>query len=512
MTHIDRQRRRLLASAVAATAATWTSFPVHAATRGFDPDFGTATDALAALRRRRISSVELTRHVLDRIRRHDGRLHAFITLLEESALARAREADRELARGGQARPLLGLPVLVKDVFLTAGVRTTSGSKQLADHVPSTSAVVVERIEAAGAVILGKTSTPEFAGDVQTFNELAGTTANPWDAARTSGGSTGGAAALAAGLGFLEVGSDIGGSIRIPASFCGVYGHKPTIGLVPLEGHVPPPLGTLLDDEILPVAGPLARSAQDLALHLQVLGGPSGDRARALRWTLPPPRRRSLREYRIGFVLDDPLCPVDAPVQRVLATAIDALRAAGVQLTEGWPKGFDPRASHDDYFFLLATTQEAASPEAAIEEFRKAIAAGVEHPYLRGAVATHREWAARNQQRLRAQATWREYFRDHDAFLSPVAFVAAFAHDHGPRRERQIATAAGPRPYDDIYGWISQATLTGCPATAAPVGRTAEGLPAGLQIMGPYMEDATPLDIAARMAEVIGGFEAPPGFG
>ena len=484
-----------------------------AATRKFDPSFGTATEALAALRSGVISSRELTEHAFARIRKHNPKINAFVTLVEEQALAQARQADEQRARGQSAGALHGLPVLVKDSFETAGIRTTCGSKSLENHVPQQDAVIVARLKQAGAILLGKTNLPEFAGDWQSYNEVAGTSNNPWDVTRTPGGSTGGgAAALAAGIGFLEIGSDLAGSIRVPAHFCGLYGHKPTLDLVPLAGHIPPPPGVLLGHTVLPVAGPLARSAADLLLELGVIAGPAGDDALAYRWSLPKPRKSSLRDYRIGAVIDDPYCPVDAGVGKVLTSAVADLRKAGVQVVEGWPRGFDPLAALDTYTFLLASFVTLGLPRAELEAMREAIKRDPANPYFRGATAQYREWVEQDQLRLRARSAWRDYFRTFDAFLSPVCFVAAFGHDHSPEEDaRKIATASGDRPYWDLVRWIFPASLVGCPATVVPVGRTSTGLPVGLQIVGPYMEDATSIDIAMKMADITGGFVAPPGY-
>lgn len=517
MTRVRASRRAFLrtASTIAAAAPFVSRIPrATAAGRKFDPDFGTASEAMEALRTRVVSSRELTEHVFTRIRQYNPKINAFVTLLEEQALEQARQADEQRARGRTQGALHGLPVLVKDSFQTAGVRTTSGSKSLATYVPDQDAVVVARLKQAGAIVIGKTNLPEFAGDHQSYNEVAGTTNNPWDVTRTPGGSTGGgAAALAAGMGFLEIGSDIGGSIRVPSHFCGVYGHKPTFGVVPLQGHIPPPPGAAASPPVtLPVAGPLARSAADLLLELNVVAGPAGEDAVAYRWTLPKPRRSRLRDYRIGAVLDDPFCPVDAEVAKVLADAIAALRKAGVQVTEGWPKGFDPRESLENYLFLLGAETESTGPQSRFNELRKAVESGVRHPILLGATSLLRNWSTQNVSRLRARAIWHEYFRSFDAFLSPVAFVAAFPHDHQPEAHtRKIVTSAGEREYWDVLNWIMPATLTGCPATAVPVGRTASGLPVGLQVMGPYLEDATPIDIAMKMADVTGRFVPPKGF-
>jgi amidase len=486
------------------------------AKRGFDADFGTATEALAALRRRAISALELMQHVFERIQRHNPRINAFITLAEEQALAQARKADRVSARKGRAGRLHGLPVLVKDTYQTAGIRTTCGAEELATYVPEHDALTVARLKQAGAIVIGKTNVPKWAADGQTYNALAGVTNNPWDLTRTPGGSTGGgAAALASGFGFLETGSDIGGSIRLPSHFCGVYGHKPSLDLVPMAGHIPPTPGILAPSE-LNVAGPLARSAQDLQLALEALTRPLPGEPAAFRAAVPGPRRKRLAQYTVGVMLDEPFCPVDPQVREVLEGALEALRRARVRIVEGWPQGFDREAAHASYLYLLAAFVAAGEQDAVLAPLRQTAAAGARHPFIGGALASHRDWLAQREASLQARALWQRHFASCDVFLMPVDFVAAFAHD--PRRkdwlndDRKLMVAGRPRDYTDQFKWISVATYTGCPATVAPVGRTRDGLPVGLQIMGPYLEDATPLHFAAQLARICGGFERPPMFG
>ncbi len=486
--------------------------PASASGSQFDPDFGTAQQAARAIRTGVISSRELTAHVFERIEAHNPKINAFVTLAKEQAMERANAADEALAAGHPWGPLHGLPVVLKDNLATAGIRTTAGSKKYEKTVPSHDAVPVARIKNAGAIIVGKTNLPEFGGDVQTYNDVAGTTNNPWDLKRTPGGSTGGGgAALAAGFGFLEIGNDIGGSIRTPSNFCGVYGHKPTLNLVSRVGNMPPDPGTVgaaLSD--LSVNGPLARSAQDLRLELEIIGGPAPTEAVAYSWRLPAPRGSSLSDYRIGYTIDDRFCPVTGEVLEVLERAIRALEKAGARLERGWPEGVNPGETFELYFRLLGAAFSASEAQREeLEETQHTLREAKN--YLDGVTISHERWKQDNVGRYRARAAWSDWFQDHDVFLMPVTFTPAFLHDHNPKQsQRWISTPKGKRNYIEMFKWISFATLTGCPATVAPVGLTRSGLPVGLQIMGPYLEDATPIDIAGRLADLIGGFQRPPG--
>jgi len=329
-TRIDRRhllRAGLAAGLGALAGAAWPGRPARAAVA--DLSSASALEAARAIRDGAVSAVELTRHVLDRIARFNPKLNAVVALDADAALARARAADLALGRRQWWGPFHGVPITVKDTFETAGLTTTAGAPALRSHVPTRDATVVTRLRRAGAIVLGKTNVPIYASDWQSANAVYGQTNNPWDVARTPGGSTGGgAAAVAAGLSFLDPGSDLGGSIRIPAHFCGIYGHKPSLDVVPLRGHIPPPPGIpATPPSGLPVAGPLARSAADLLAALQVLGGPDGDEALAFRWTLPPPRGTRLADYRIGYVLDDPRAPVSSDQAPRLVDAVEALRKA-----------------------------------------------------------------------------------------------------------------------------------------------------------------------------------------
>ena len=481
-----------------------------------DLAFSSAVDAAKAIRRSEISSLELTELMFKRIDSINPRINAVVTLMREEALARAKEADAARAKGTFFGPLHGVPATIKDAFDVKGVRTTAGNPAFKDHIPTRDSAVVERLRRAGAILLGMTNVPFMLGDWQSYNDIFGQTNNPWDLTRTPGGSTGGgAAALAAGIGYIASGSDIGGSIRVPAHFCGVCGHKPTLNLVPLRGHIPPPPGTIGEPGYLAVCGSLARWAKDLKLALEILGGPDGDDAVAYSWKLPPPRQQRLKDYRIGYVLDDKLCPVSSGVRTVLADAVAALRKAGMNLTEGWPQGVDPKGEYQNYAFLLDSTFAFDMPDEKLAEVRARADKqdGSREAFTAMAQAgPHKNFIAARSRQMAARANWQQYFHTHDAFLLPTAFVPAFKHDNRPSwKDRVLETPEGPRPYGDLLFWISFATHTGLPATVVPVGLTNEGLPVGMQIIGPYLEDATSIDVAAKIEELLGGFRPPRGF-
>jgi amidase len=478
-----------------------------------DLDFASALQAADAIRRKRVSSVELTRRVFERIDCYGPALNAFVYQTREEALASARKADEALARGKGLGPLHGVPVHVKESFGVAGRPCTWGLEAFRASKAPRDSEVVSRLAGAGAVLVGATNVPENLSDWQSFNRIYGTTNSPWDNRLTPGGSSGGsAAALAAGLGYLSVGSDIGGSIRVPAHFCGVYGHKPTLDLVSEQGQLPggvwgpPGFSTLLA-----VAGPMARSASDLLAALKVLGGPSGPDTKAWRWELPPSRGRSLTDFRVGYVLDDPIAPVTREVRAVLEPVIATLERSGARMRPGWPTNVRPAELFENYLFHLIAFLESAAPPEAREALRKQPPESVTPPNG-SSLRSFSDWQQENHRRLAFRAQWQAYFQEVDVFLSPVAFTPAFPHDHSePMSGRKIASSSGPRPYLEMLSWIAPATLTGCPATAAPVGRTASGLPVGLQVMGAFWEDATPIVFADLLAREIGGFTTPPGF-
>lgn len=475
-----------------------------------------ATELAAAIRRREISSAELLDSYAARIAKLDGPLNSVVTLDLDRARAKAREADDALARGENQGPLHGLPVTVKDSLETAGIRTTCGHQAWSDHVPEADATAVARCVEAGAIVFGKTNTPVLAADVQSYNPIFGVTNNPWNVARTPGGSSGGAAvSTACGFTAFETGSDIGGSIRTPAGWCGVYGHKPTHGIIPQRGHIPGPPGTLGEAD-LAVVGPLARSADDLELLLGLQAGPLADRARAWKLELPAPRHAKLSEYRVAAWLDDDAFPVDPEVRAVLSNAVQALRAAGASVDEGARPAFRLADVVDTYLRLLSPVILAGLPREQFSGLQQlaasmpAEAADSMTKLARYGTEPHRDWLAANEARERIRAAFADFFTRYDVLLTAVTPVTAIAHDHSePQPMRTITVGGQSRPYFDLFAWIAPATLAMLPATSAPAGRTAAGMPVGMQIVGPYLEDRMTIDFAKKMADVVGGFAAPP---
>ncbi len=476
-----------------------------------------ASQLAVRIRAREVSSREAVDEMLARIARHDGRVHAVVALDPEHARARAAEADAALARGEIAGPLHGVPMLIKDVWEVAGMRSTAGATEYAQHVPTHDATAVARLRHAGAIVIGKTNVPAYASDLQSYNPLFPTTNNPFDESRTAGGSSGGAAAaLAAGMTPLELGSDIGGSIRHPANWCGVFGHKSSFGIIPARGHIPPPPGWLGTPD-LSVFGPLARCAEDLALGLSILAGPSDDDAVAYRLDLPPPRHRALRDYRVAAWLDDAAAPVDSAVSARLSATIEALRHSGVSVDETARPVGDLAALVDTYLRLLAPEVMAMLPQPVFDGLLTLATTSASDASDLGRMARYTTERVRDRMladgvRHEIRARVGEFFRHYDVLLLPVNPVPAIPHDHSePMPLRKIRVDGAERPYFELFSWIALATMAYLPATVAPVGRTPAGLPVGVQIVGPFLEDRTTIDFAARLEALLGGFQRPPGF-
>jgi amidase len=429
----------------------------------------TAGEIAERIRTGQVTSREVTEKMLARIAA-DTEVNAVVEVRPEHALAAADRADAAIAARPELGPLHGVPMTVKDCFDVAGLHTTWGNPAFAEYVAERDATVVERLQRAGAIVVGKSNVHAMLADFgQTVNEVYGRTNNPADLTRTPGGSSGGAAAaLAAGLTYLEYGSDLVGSIRLPAAYCGVYGLKPTNGLVPQRGFQVP--GTpYLPSELpnLSTIGPLARCAGDLRIALRATGGPEAPYS----WELRPPRHRDLRDFRVGVVTDHPAAPVSSEVGEALSGAVDRLARSGAKIVEGWPDGVEPSEQAEEFgrqvgvFFALHGGEPTSM--------------------------TVDELVAAERGRMVARTKWQRYFEDVDVFLCPTSFTVAFPHG---------STTIDGQPYDAQVFWIAHASLTGHPALSMPIGRTQDGLPVGGQVIGPWHADDTAITFAELLAD------------
>jgi len=524
---IGRRRFVVTAGTLATTtaAAQWSPAPAQNTPQSAAQIGGLAYRSVSELRAmldtRQVSAAELLEQAIARIVAHDSQVNAVVVRDFERARAAATAADASLARG-ERRPLLGLPMTVKEAFNVAGLPTTWGIPAFKDWHPTQDALAVARLKAAGAVILGKTNIPLSISDWQSFNEVYGTTNNPWDRARTPGGSSGGsAAAVAAGYVALELGSDINGSIRQPAHCCGIFVHKPSTGLVPLHGHVPPRApSTAADGTVgLGVVGPLARTAADLDLALGLLAGPDDADGFGYRLTLPTPRHERLAEFRVLLIDTHPLLPTASAIQDALDRVGKKLGQAGATVARTSPLLPDlAEAARLHQKLVFAFSQAFAPPEvyrrveAAVAQLSpddQSLAAW----RLRATIMSHRDWIAANAQRGQLRQQWRALFQEWDVVLCPPAVTPAFPHDHRPdQNSREIEIDGKHYPYRDQSVWPGVATAPGLPATVAPIELSKVGLPIGVQIVGPYLEDRTTIAFARLLEREFGGFVPPPGMG
>jgi amidase len=510
--------RRSFIATVGATASLGALLPDSAIANPDpdDPAYRPAGDLVRMLANRQISSRELVDSAIARIDAIDPKINAVVVRDFDRARAAADAADAALA-SGERRPLLGLPMTVKEQFNIAGLPTTWGDPKFKDWRPEADALAVQRLKSAGAIILGKTNVPIRLGDWQSYNEVYGTTNNPWNLDRTPGGSSGGAAAaLAAGFVPLEFGSDIGGSLRAPAHFCGVFSHKPTLDLVPQRGSGPPQTPAYPVRGDLAVIGPMARNAADLALELAVVAGPD-ELAEGVGYklALPPPRHEKLTDFRVLVIDAHPLCPTAANIRTALDGLAERLAKLGCQVLPGSPKLPDLAQTSRIYRELLSAFFAADLPPQARE--RVEAAAKVLSPddqsltasSLRGLTTDHPEWIRASRIRSGLRLRWLTLFQDVDVVLCPPMPTVAFAHDHSPQFARRLDIDGAKVPYNDQSVWAGIATLNGLPATTMPIARSDDGLPIGVQIVGGYLEDRTTIAFAGLLEREFGGFTPPP---
>jgi amidase len=474
-----------------------------------DP-FASASEQARALRRREVGALELLDAQLARVGRWNVELNAIVWTDAERARDAARALDARKPRRDE--PLFGLPMTVKESFDLAGAPTTWGMPVLKGNVASQDSVVVERLRAAGAVVFGKTNVPFGLGDLQSYNEIYGSTGNPWDPSRTPGGSSGGAAAaLASGMCALEVGSDIAGSIRNPAHYCGVFGHKPTYGLVPTRGHAPP--GVLADPDIA-VCGPLARSAADLDLALDVLGHPDLLQA-GLRVDLP--RFRGTKGLRVALWANDAVSPVARAVEQRVRDTGRALAGLGAVVDETARPAFESAQAGRVFRALLTSFLSITLPPPVYDELARQAAkldpadTSDAAERLRLQTLSHRDWLIQHEGREGLRWTWQRFFADYDLVVMPVAATSAFPRDEGPLEARRIDVDGAEQGHYQQLFWAGLTGVAHLPSTVVPTGPGADGLPLGVQLVGPAFGDRTTIGAAAALEAAGFAFRAPPGY-
>jgi len=479
--------------------------------------FSTATEMMHALRERKISAVELLDLHIKRIEEFDGKLNAVVIRDFDRARQGAEETDGARARGEDGL-LLGIPMTVKESFHVEGLETCIGLPDFKGWKPDGNALTVQRLLDAGASIMGKTNIPMWLADWISDNPVYGRTNNPWDLSRSPGGSSGGSsAAVAAGLSPLELGSDIGGSVRVPANFCGVYGHRPSDSALPRTGQSPNRPRLPNPTVWMGVQGPLARSAEDLELMFDVLAGPDIGEDAGWRLEIPEARHTSLADFRIAVMPPVPWLPVDDEILEAQNNLVGVLEAAGANVSVTQPDLFgDLEDMFGLYYRLLNATMLGVLPreqrerDANLARQRSGRTGIAMAEGLLADVGQYRDWFTRREY---YRDSYRRFFTQWDILLCPAINALAIPHqDYSvPNAERIIEVAGEEIPYEHLIVYPAVATLSGQPSTAFPLGLSSNGLPLGLQAIGPYLEDRTPMRFAGLIAHEIGGFQPPAGY-
>lgn len=450
-----------------------------------------ARELAAAVGARSVSALELTDAAIARIEARDAAINAVVVRDFDRARDQARQVDLAVAQGADL-PLAGVPMTVKESFNVAGLPTTFGLEAARDYRATEDADAVKRLKAAGAVILGKSNVPVSLSDYQSDNPIYGRTNNPHDLTRSAGGSSGGsAAALAAGMVPLELGSDAGGSIRAPAAFCGVYGHLTSVGVISLEGFGPPGGGMTTPATVRSwaAAGPMAMTADDLALALGVLAGPEGRDAAAWRIALPPPRHDRLSGYRVLVLTEHPSASLDSEIAAAIDDLAANLERAGASVSR-----------RSDLLPSLAETQ------ALVDSFRS-VAQAMGAPADGPQPATIKDYIDNLIAQEKVRRQWDVFFRSFDVVIAPAYATPAFPHiaepDPWPGLNRTLRIDGRDVPYAPQHAWPLMAGMPRLPATVAPIGRTRGGLPIGVQFIGPFLEDLTTIGFAGLISQAFG---------
>ena len=477
--------------------------------------FNSAHEIQEKIKQREVSSLEVLESFLTQVEKVNPTINAIVALDIERAKEKAIEADNKINLKSKLGPLHGLPMTIKDAFEVEGIVSTGGNPAWKDNIPKRNAEAVQRLVDAGAIIFGKTNVPFLSSDLQSFNKIYGTTNNPWDLERTPGGSSGGsAAALAAGMTPLELGSDIGGSIRVPAHFCGLYGHKPSYNIISEVGHMPPPPGSILTGNGLSVAGPLARSPEDLEIALDVLVSAQEQDSQAWKVKLPKARTKKIKELKIAVWPDEPYAEADNEITNLIKDTAKDLKHAGAKVeTVDLPVSFEE--IDKIYSLLLNPLMLAGSPKETFETLAKLNESLDPNDMselakvARGSVLKHADWVLVNAMRQNMRQKWREFFNKFDVILCPTCITPAFKHNHNPVHERKLTINGKDDEYLRATLWAGPAVSAGLPSTNVPIGMSSNNLPISMQITGPYLEDKTCLEVAKVVRNIRGGFKIPP---
>ena len=478
-----------------------------------DTAFWSATRLVRALKAKKIGALELLDHYAARIKKYDGKLNALPVLDMDTARKRAKAFDR---KGAKAAPLAGLPMTVKESFDLKGHPTTWGLPEYAKDKASSNALAVDRFLAAGCNVFGKSNVPTLLADWETVNAVYGRTVSPWDHSRTSGGSSGGAAvALAAGLTGLEAGSDIGGSIRNPSAYCGVYGHKPTWNVCSTAGHTLP--GYVHPTDIT-VIGPMARSAVDLELAFSVMAGPDEVDGSGWKLQLPKEERKTLKGWRVAVIPTHPTAETDVVVQDAIRKLAKFVAGKGAKVTEGAMPDFDFGEAHRVFIQLL---RGATSGRQTPDQFTQMLEArnkldprddGYRAQMVRANTQAHKDWLVASNRRHQMRLAWAEFFKQYDVLLCPNAATAAYPHSMpGERWERMITVNGKQQPLTTQMWWAGIAGMCYLPGTAAPIGLSDTGLPLSVQVVGPQYGDYRTIRFAQLVEREYYAFTPPPDY-
>lgn len=474
-----------------------------------------AVELSAKIKSKEVSSLELTELYISRIEKLDDKVNSVVVRTFDQAIEDAKKADLAISKGEDLGPLHGLPMTIKESYVLKDQKTTWGMPEFKDNVASEDGLAVKRFRNAGAHFIGKTNVPLQLSDFQSYNEIYGTTGNPWNVTKTPGGSSGGsAAALAAGFTGLEAGSDIGGSIRNPAHYCGVYGHKPTYGIVPMSGHE---LVSDMPEGDLSVCGPLARSAEDLSVALNIMAGPYGREANGWKLDLHEPNFKELKDLKVAVWATDELAPVSQEISDRAIMVGETLSKLGSTVSFDARPNFDKELAAINYQTLLNSVMSMALPPEEVQKIQNIVNEldendmSFEAVTARSSVLPHREWLRANIYRESLKIAWNQFFESWDILICPQQATTAFDHDHRKFSERTLQVNNEEQPYFQQIFWAGMIVNSHLPSTVFPTGPSNDGLPIGLQAVSGCYKDRSTIKFANLIANEIGGFIPPPDF-